>query len=150
MISVTIESEGAVLYMQDIPKRASALVVDAVTREAIRLANVIKTDKLSGQVLRNRTGNLRRSTSAKPTVVSPQGIVGEVSVDKTAPYGAVHEYGGRITIRQHMRTSTLGNQFVVRAHDAIFPERSFMRSALSEQRETIANSIREAVMKAVA
>lgn len=90
--------------------------------------------KLSGDVLDVRTGQLRDSIHSRVAAEAGE-IVGTVGVDPASPaaaYAGVHEFGGVFAIPEHLSHSRLGNEFTVRAHDANFPERSFLRSALSE------------------
>jgi hypothetical protein len=161
VIRVTIDQKGAVLRLSNLPKKATGALRVAITKEVITLANVVKAEKLSGQVLRNRSGALRRSVRAYPPGVEMTVIRGEVAADRvTSKYGKVHEYGGDVKIpahavRSHLRTSVLGKTYEVRAHSrrghtAHFEERSFMRSALADRRNAIEQSIRKAVHEAVA
>lgn len=113
----------------------------------IALANHIVADKLSGQVLKNRTGQLRRAINQQ-TVRDGDIITSSVGVDPTAPYGKVQEYGGTFTIKEHMRRSTKGNMFPVMAHSATFPERSFLRSGYSDMKQQILDGLQEVVAEA--
>ena len=75
----------------------------AIGRLTLRLERRIKEQKLSGQVLRVRTGTLRRSVSSV-VVSNPAVVVGTVSTN--VEYARVHEFGfdGTVTVREHMRT----------------------------------------------
>jgi phage gpG-like protein len=111
----------------------------------------VKERKLSGQVLKNRTGTLRRKINYQlretPTEVS-------ASVGVQLSYAAVHEYGfdGIVTVKEHLRTITqaFGRPIApVHVHRGAhqrhmkLPERSFLRSSLREN----APSIREAARR---
>jgi hypothetical protein len=75
----------------------------SMEREMIRLQAKVIKDKLSGQVLKNRTGNLRRSIGAEVFTVG-RIVKGRVYVGREASkYGFVHEYGGTFVIPQHLR-----------------------------------------------
>lgn len=156
MIRVTVDQKGAVLRLTNLPKKATAALRTAITREVIELANYVKASKLSGQVLKNRTGNLRRAVRAYPPAVSLTIVRGEVAVDRAASkYGKVHEFGGRVNIpahevREHVRAGHQVRAHMVRAHGATYPERSFMRSSLRDRRAQIVQSIQRAVREAVA
>lgn len=161
MIRVTVDEKGAVLRIRGLPQKATAKLRSAISREVITLANHVKSQKLSGQVLKNRSGALRRSVRAYPPTVAMTVIRGEVAADRvTSKYGKVHEYGGDVKIpahavRSHIRTSPRGNRYEVkahsrRAHTVHYPERSFMRSALADRRNSIEQSIRKAVREAIA
>lgn len=126
----------------------------AVQRSAIALTRYVKERKLSGQVLKNRTGTLRRKINYQlhesPTEVG-------ASVGVLLSYAPVHEYGfdGTVTVKAHLRTITqaFGRPiapvtFTMPAHPRHMklPERSFLRSSLREN----APSIREQLAAAVA
>jgi len=129
-----------------------------IERQSIRVTGIVKRDKLSGQVLKNRTGTLRRKINytvrETPTV-----ITGTVGV-KLA-YAAAHEYGlDKIeTVREHLRriTQAFGRpiepmQVSVGSHQRHMhiPERSFLRSTLREQAPTIRQALIAAVKGAIA
>ena len=72
-------------------------MVFAMRRSTIRLADYIAEHKLSGQKLRVRTGNLRRSLQERRArKVQERGneIIGIVGTN--LKYAAIHEYGGTI------------------------------------------------------
>ena len=113
--------------------------------------------KLSGPVLKARTGRLRNSIATKVDA-GDQRIEGTVAA-KT-PYAAIHEYGfqGSVTVREHMReiSQAFGKAITptsvtVRSHmrKVDLPERSYLRSTLSENAETIADRLRHAVQQAI-
>lgn len=161
MIRVLVDEKGTVLRLLGVPAKASQRLRVAISREVIELANHIKDQKLSGQVLKNRTGALRRSTRAYPPTMAGSAIRGEVAVDKTTSvYGKVHEFGGTYRIPAHtrrnrgqrrLRVSEHGamRTHQVREHTATFKERSFMRSSLEERRHRILESLKRAVHEAV-
>lgn len=128
------------------------------------LAAYVAERKLTGQVLRNRTGRLRRSIHADfvDTPTSSSSIVGT-----NVEYAHIHEYGfrGRVTVKEHLRMlreqgkmvllgknkhggigtwskrrgKLTGFNSVVRQHDMNMnmPERSFLRSALADKADYI-------------
>lgn len=126
----------------------------AIGRLTLRLERRIKEQKLSGQVLRVRTGTLRRSVSSV-VVSNPAVVVGTVSTN--VEYARVHEFGfdGTVTVREHMRTvkQAFGRPLKtpktvrVAAHSMRMrvPERSFMRSALREMSGEVDSVLRAAV-----
>jgi hypothetical protein len=128
---------------------------------AIDLQRHVVEDKLSGQVLKNRTGTLRRSINqhVEETADSVTGIVGADM--NAARYARALEYGfqGTVQVRAHSRTITqaFGRQLAsarevaVSAHSMRMnlAERSYLRSSLRDMRQTIldafAASLRDAV-----
>jgi phage gpG-like protein len=116
----------------------------------IKLTRKIKQEKLSGQVLKNRTGRLRGSINPK---ISQSETVIEGIVGTNKEYAPIHEYGGSfIGARKHLMHPP---HLITRAHGERvmtgspfgmkFPERSFMRTALSEMEPEIRAEFEKAV-----
>jgi phage gpG-like protein len=145
MIELTIVT-AADQYFHQVGRKIEESVERAMLRIVIQLQSDIRRNKLQGDPLHQRTGNLSREITTNDPRSDGGDILGIVGVARTAPYGEVHEMGGTFTIPEHMSTSRLGNRFSVRAHEATFPARSFLRSTLREQE----SGIREAIAKAVA
>jgi phage gpG-like protein len=105
-----------------------------------RLVQAIRQDKLSGQVLKSRTGRLRQSIAM---VADGDGATLSVGVVAPGGYAAAHEFGfrGTVTVRQHLRQirQAFGRPIAprtiaVKAHPIRIdlPARSFLRSALRD------------------
>lgn len=116
-----------------------------------RLAEYVRATKLSGQVLKNRTGTLRRSihADAEADGNTVTGIVGT-----NVEYAHVHEDGGVFQIPGHQRTLTMvfGRPVAprlvqVRAHSANFPQRAFLHPALAERRASIIEALKQSVSR---
>ena len=131
-------------------------VVRAVRRKTNELVRLQK-EKVSGPVLKTKTGTTRRGINAE-FAETDTSITGSAGIGKEkAKYPAVHEYGGTFNIKEHVRTvkKIFGKPLktpvtqTVRAHTATFPERSFLRSALREMREEILREIETAAAEAV-
>jgi phage gpG-like protein len=124
-------------------------------QNAIKLTNHIKSGKLSGQVLKVRTGRLRNSIHN----VNTENENGFKSIVKTdVKYAAVHEYGfsGSVSVKAHMRTikqafgkSIAPTTILIGGHSRSvnMPERSFMRSALNDIKDNLFRDINEAVKR---
>lgn len=147
----------AKVNLRDTPALDTRLVLDrvrgAVRKSAMRLLAHVKSKKLSGQVLNVRTGRLRRSITAK---FSESGAKFTSVVGTAVKYARIHEYGfkGEVNVREHSRLQTKAwgrditpTHVVVSPHarNVNMPERSFMRSSLSELRPTIVKDIRAAL-----
>lgn len=134
---------------------ARSKVKQTIVRLTLALLVKVKQAKLSGQVLKVRTGRLRRSINQRideaGTKVS--GIVGT-----PVEYARIHEYGfhGQMPVKAHLRQikeawgKPLKNgprQVLVRAHSRTvdMPERSFLRSALDEMEPKIKGEIETAL-----
>ncbi|WP_063777015.1 MULTISPECIES: hypothetical protein [Burkholderia cepacia complex] len=134
-----------------VPNVRNALV-QRVQRLVIALQVHVIADKLSGQVLNVRSGRLRRSVNQGVTSTDTT-ITGVVSTP--VEYAPPNEYGfqGVVTVKEHLRqvTTAWGKPLAtpvtatVREHTMAMnlPERSFLRSALADQREEILRGIRE-------
>lgn len=120
-----------------IQKRVQAL--------GIELQRKVKEEKLSGQVLNVRTGNLRRNISEQ-TTVSGESITS--SVGTNVPYARFWELGfsGPEQVRSHLR---LGRP--VRAFSRAVNERArpFLSSALEEMRSHILDELTRAAKEPV-
>ena len=165
--------EDMVRRMAGAPAEIQNALQTSVSRMALRLLARVKADKLSGQVLKVRTGRLRRSINQR-VVREGQGVYGYVGTN--VDYGAVHEYGfqGTVSVRAHIRklssrdmvgfiggketskrtsikrTKTASGVQFVGAHtrNVKLPEKSFLRSALREMQPEIERAMREAVQAA--
>ena len=120
-------------------------------RLVLKLQRRVRAEKLSGQVLKVRTGNLRRSIDTA-MVESSNGVVGVVSTN--TKYGRIHEYGfkGTMSVKAHMRTNKKsGKSFKVRSfpRSVNLPERSFLRSALGDMTDEIKMEILAACNNAI-
>jgi HK97 gp10 family phage protein len=147
MITATILGQEALIAdIQQIPARAIPEIQKTTEMLAIKLSAYVQKNKLSGQVLRNRTGTLRRSINYK---VSESGGEFTAIVGTNKEYAHIHEYGfqGQVTVKEHMRMmktafgKTVKNprKITVRAHSMHMnmPARSFLRTALAEFEPTI-------------
>lgn len=157
--------KGWILGGEDLVKRLTAApeniqnaLQTSVSRMALRLLARVKGDKLSGQVLKVKTGRLRRSINQR-VEREGSGVYGYVGTN--VDYGRVHEYGfkgGVVSVRAHLRkvTQAFGKtlpttkQSQVGAHtrNVKLPEKSFLRSALRELQPEIERSMRNAVQAA--
>jgi phage gpG-like protein len=131
---------------------------------AIRIMNMVKKDKLSGQVLNNVTGTLRRSINERMAeedgdIVAYVGSFAGYTTPKGVPstgYAAVHEFGGVFNVPEHTRRALTmlgskaeGATVAVKAHTATYPERSFLRSTLRENRQMINTGIMNSLKRAM-
>jgi phage gpG-like protein len=117
-----------------------------VQRLAIKLTAHVKQNKLTGQVLKVRTGTLRRSINYQ-VAVTP--ISTMASVGTNLSYAAIHEYGfrGVVNVRAHLRLAktVFGRELATPAVQHVgahsrrvnIPARSFLRSALKDLKPEI-------------
>ena len=133
-------------------------IESGVQKEIMRLALKMTgsvMNKLSGDILKVRTGRLRRSIH--PEWDFKPGHMG-ATVGTNVEYAAIHEYGFKGTVQvksfQREMTKAFGRpiapkQVTVSAHsrNINMPERSFLRSALREMNTEILEGLRNAVAK---
>lgn len=148
--------DKAIAMLRNVPERAQAELRDTVGRCALRLRRMVMESKLSGQVLKVRTGNLRRGIDSA-IFERPGEVIGKVSTN--VKYARVHEYGynGTVSVKAHLRQvkqawgRTLATPITanVRAftRKVNFPERSFLRSSLDEFKPQFIAEVQAAVHK---
>jgi len=141
-----------------LPAKVHAALLNKVTVLALELESKIREDKLSGQVLRVRTGALRSSIQSRVEdqghfVIATAFSCGEVN------YAAIHEFGGKTPAHDIVATKSKALSFIaggsrvfattVNHPGSQMPERSFLRSALADMHENILSGLTEAVREAV-
>lgn len=157
IIKSNIEAGNVSVYFDKINDKIKAQLRETIEKLCVRLTAKIKEEKLSGQVLKVRTGNLRRSISYRINEQdgSVTGIVGT-----NVEYAPIHEYGfrGTVNVREHIRNMTQAFGIpvapiavLVRAHarQVNMPARSFARSALDELQPQISQDFNDLVRKAL-
>lgn len=155
---ILIGKEKLIPHLREITTSVEGELRREVERLSILLTGKVKKEKLSGQVLKNRTGTLRRSINYK-VFSEPHRIYGIVGTNKE--YGAAHEYGfhGVVNVREHLRMFTkafgrsiVPRQITVSAHNrqANLPERSFLRSTLKEFEPEIVSRLTKAAERGAA
>jgi hypothetical protein len=155
MFTGTVDASGLKERLNGTASRVIAAMRARLEAETGRLTDYIKSQKLSGQVLQNRTGNLRNSVFY---YLEDRGteIVGNVDVSMpAAKYGAAQEFGAHIPERVPVTARALhwvsaggGNVFAMRAKAFDLQARSFMNSSLRERQEAITASIQESINEA--
>ena len=120
-----------------------------------RVQQVIVNDKLQGQLLNHREGNLSNSVRPTETVVTATEIDGGVVAGGTAaPYAAALEYGARAHLIRAINAKALhfsiGGQEMFRKQVMHPGNRAyaFMRSTLDEQAQEIQAGFQEAASEA--
>ncbi len=104
------------------------------------LRNYIANQKISGQVLQNRTGHLRQFLFWKAAVASPGVVEGQVY--ETMKYGKVHEYGMTIFPLRAKALRWIGPDGNPRfAKSVTIPRRPWMRPGYDEFRPKIVETL---------
>lgn len=160
-LNVDIRAETFLASLKGAADRLAANLLRAVTRLSIEIQTAVKR-KLSGEVLHNRTGTLRRSINRVVT----QDSHGVIATEGTnVRYAAIHEYGfnGEVTVAEHVRKAAgaavgkkggktpAGGTVNVRSHvrHVVMPERSFLRSTLRDFTPKIQTDLRAAALEAL-
>jgi hypothetical protein len=128
-----------------------------ITQLGIDLQRNVQQDKLSGQVLKSRTGTLKSSIDRRVDQ-SAQGATTDIFT--ALRYGAAQEYGftGTVSVGASLRRirEAFGRPIAektisVRAYDRrmALPERSFLRSALDDMTPAIREAVDAALAEAV-
>jgi hypothetical protein len=157
---VVTGQEVAGVRLRAIPDKVRSSLLRSIQKLSGDLANYVVRTKLSGQVLKRRTGVL--AGSIQPLIAQNGGeIIGRVGplggdAGKALPYARKWEYGfsGTEPVRAHSRMMTQAwgrpvspHLIQVRAHTRRLnlPARSFLRTSLEENREAITAALADAV-----
>lgn len=134
--------------------KVQTAIVQSVGRSALRLQREVMQNRLSGQVLNVRTGNLRRSIHHQVTSTGGA-VIGEVNTN--VRYGKAHEYGfaGTVNVKSSLRQvrQAFGRplkspryvQVRVHSRNVRLPERSFLRSALRDMKPMIETDLQKSI-----
>lgn len=158
-LSVTITGDRElVARLTEMPGRVHSALLAKVWELALKLEAKVKNEKLSGQVLNHKSGNLWRSIFSD-VQDGPTAVTGKVASSGDVKYAAIHEFGGHIPAheieaRNAQALSFAWNGKQVFAKKVYFPgadmpERSFLRSSLSEMKDEIVSGLTQAVNEGV-
>lgn len=99
MIEIRMDVEGTqrvTQQFQGLPKAVHGASLEGMRRVGIGLQRHLNGNILSGQLLKVRTGNLRRATFYR-VEDTPSRVSAVLGIDsRKAPYGRIHEKGGTI------------------------------------------------------
>lgn len=152
MIKGVIIGSEAITARFERMKDAMPKLTAKIQKVVVELQGKVIKEKLSGQVLKVRSNNLRSSIHQTVSVDGSKitGIVGT-----NVEYAAFHEYGfsGNQNIKEHLRTIKIAfgkplkkpKIVTVRAHQRSveYPEHSFLRSELANMADEIRVAISE-------
>jgi phage gpG-like protein len=126
-----------------------------MAQEMLNLKAYVDDEKLSGQVLNQRSGNLKNSGF---TEVQDDGnqITGFVGYGMTVPYARIHELGGQINVPavdgKLMVFERAGAMVFATKHRAFtveMPARPYLQPSLEEKLPDIREGLLEAINTAV-
>ena len=134
--------EQVAVRLQNLPNSVRSSLKKAMNEAVIDLRGYVADNKLSGQLLKVRTGTLRRSITQRVTddTSSVIGIVGT-----NVAYAAIHEYGGQIKTRLGTgkgKPKKNGKAYIT------MPEKRFLRGSLVDKTESIKERLAIAISEA--
>jgi len=169
-VGVTIDTSAVGPYLESKTGAIREALARKMNDTTLMLIRKITTEKLEGQVLKHRTGKLVTSVrqGQEKAVVTPDSITGGVTgAGGAAWYGRLHEYGGtfeahrgrRVALGSRKQRQRLSLQAKAGGEDYVthvqskpytihFPERSFMRSSLTEEAEGIIEGFQQTAKEA--
>jgi phage gpG-like protein len=159
MLSITVIGDKELIArFSAMPSKLHAALLRKVYELALKLEAHVKNDKLSGQVLNHKSGNLWRSIQNHVTDGSTS-VTGKVYSAGDVKYAAIHEFGGHIPSHVIEAKNAKSLAFVMGGQMRFFkqvnwpgatmPERSFLRSSLSDMKDDIVTGLKEAAQEAV-
>ena len=141
--------------LRALPDAINSGLARSITQLGIDLQRNVRQDKLSGQVLRSRTGALKSSIDLR---VDQGARIVSASVFTDLRYGAAQEYGfagtvsvgASLRIREAFGRPIAEKTISVRAHNRRMdlPERSFLRSGLEDMTPAIRAAVEAGVAEA--
>lgn len=147
-----VGQEKVIARFGAMPDKVRAALRRKIYALAIELANRVR-QKLSGQVLQVRSGDLRASIFENVDETETS-IIGRVGSSGDVKYAAIHEYGGTIPAHEVVPSKAQALAFVwqgkqvffkhVHIPDVHMPERSYLRSSLAEMKQEIISEIQSA------
>lgn len=142
--------------IDQMPAAVHAEVYKEVRTTAFDMERYVVGSKLSGQVLNKITGRLQMSIHSDARD-DGSAVIGRIFSAAPMPYARPHEFGftGSETVKAHIRDTIFGRKvkpFLVNSftRHVNLPERSFLRSTLSDWKEKIVQRLTAAVAKGVA
>jgi phage gpG-like protein len=158
VISAELLGGGPALdRLRALPDAANAGLARAIAKLGIVLQSNVQQDKLSGEVLKIRSGALKSSINVEIDK-SAIGVTATVFTD--LDYAAVQEYGfsGTVNVRASLRLvkQAFGHPIAtktvsVRAHSRQMdlPARSFLQSALDDMGPDVSADVEDALREAI-
>lgn len=143
-----------VARLSAMPEALRRALVRKVTTLGYKLEAKVK-GKLSGDVLKVRTGALRRSIFFAMAESTSDAVKGKVASSGDVRYAAIHEFGGRTPphIIEPVKAKVLafmvgGKQVFARRVNhpgSQMPQRSFLRSSLADMSGEISVGLKDAI-----
>jgi phage gpG-like protein len=157
MFAIGLEGLDEASALLDALPEALASGLAAKTAElSTALADRVRNDKLTGAVLKARSGALGDSIAADVSA-DGDGVVASVGSVGDVKYAAIQEYGGRTAAHEILPAKAQALAFVaggamrfareVEHPGSLIPERSYLRSSLEEMSGDIVATLAEAAVE---
>jgi phage gpG-like protein len=143
--------------LRSIPDNVAAELKRVISKLAIQLQAHIVREKLSGQVLKRRTGTLARSIQQRVDATGDSIIAtvgSRINESSRLVYAAIHEYGGIIPAHEvvakagmlkfQLKSGVTMFRKKVMIPNVAMPERSYVRTSLGDLRALIEQRLAEA------
>lgn len=155
MLAVSL-SEGVSVALAGLPERLQAALAERANTLAAALEAKVQ-QKLAGAVLRTHTGALARAIVAT-VAETPVGVGVSIGTGGDIKYAAIHEFGGVIPAHAIVPDKARALAFAVGGKEVFaarvnlpavtMPERSYLRSSLSEMADEIRAEFSAAIAEA--
>jgi len=158
MLNITLTGDRElVARLGAMPAKVHDALLRKVSTLALKLEAKVK-GKVSGDVLKVRSGALRRSIFQR-VLDNPTSVIGKVASSGDVKYAAIHEFGGQtpahdiVPVKAQALAFMAGGKMafakVVHHPGSKMPERSFLRTSLADMRDEITGGLKEAVLQGV-
>ena len=153
---IIVDSKACRVHLQEISPKLRDILAEKVNGFSIGLQSYIVGSNLQGGTpLHRRSGTLSDSITVGP-IEQTQHSVSQVT-GTNVEYAHVHELGGTFDIREHLRRMTLSGitgqkhdaLVTVRAHQATYPKRAFMKPSVQEKSGEFTQAVAEAVAESI-
>lgn len=157
MLQLSLEGQAELAdRLGAMPDRLRAALAEKVDALAQNLFAQVVGVNLSGGVLHTRSGALR--DTIRMQVSQQDGVIGaDIFSDGDVPYAAIQEYGGKTAAHEILPDKARVLAFVLNGRQVFarkiqhpgsqIPERSYLRSALEEQGDDIAQDLTNIVTR---
>lgn len=155
MKAAVLGAEKLKQYLAEREGKTRVTLTQTIGRLTLKLLRRVKADKLTGQVLNVRSGRLRRSINQRIEGANSAQVAGLVGTNVS--YGRTHELGYQGDVREHLRLvkKAWGKELStpvwarVPKHTVNYPQRSFLRSAITEMEPEILADVRNATTELI-
>lgn len=156
MPTVEVLYERANIKLDHVTDKVISAIREVILKDGPMLAARVRA-KLSGEVLKIRSGKLLSSIHNE-MVESADSLYGRV-YSTGVPYARIHEYGGTTSPHDIFPRNAkalrflMGGRVVFSRHvhhpGSVIPERSYLRSSLTEMYDQIQNDMKEAMKRSL-